>query len=298
MAFSAIGNADTPAALIDAFEARAAERLAASPEELDAARKLVPAFGSLPGGRVRALLERLLTGSAPECTLEWLRNCGVLEAVLPEAAALAGVEQPPEFHPEGDVWCHTLLMFRHFVWRDAPTAWCVLLHDIGKPSTWSRDPDGRIRFFGHEERGAELAGRILDRLVFSPVERDAIVYAVRNHMRFAAVRNMRPARLRRLMEAETFPMELELHRVDCVASHGKLECFDFLLAEAVRRAAEPAEIPPWVHGRDLTAAGFSPGADFGSVLRWAFERQREGRFDSPAAAVAAATEKLQQMRLK
>lgn len=294
----AIRTAAVPEALIEAFEARAAERLPAAPEELSAARRLAPAFGTLDGGRVRALLERLLTGSAPECTLEWLRCAGILSAVLPEAAALTGVEQPPEFHPEGDVWRHTLLMFRHFVWRDAPTAWCVLLHDIGKPETWSRDPDGRIRFFGHEERGAELAGGILDRLEFAPAERGAVVYAVRNHMRFAAVRSMRPARLRQLMDAETFPMELELHRLDCVASHGKLECFDFLLAEAVRRAAVPAEPPAWVRGRDLTAAGFAPGADFGGVLRWAFARQREGRFDSPAAAVAAAAEKLQQMRKK
>lgn len=252
---------------------------------------LAPLTAELAPERIAGELTRMLTGPSPDRAMRLLLELGLLRAVLPEVAALDKVEQPPQFHPEGDVFTHTMAMLRHMAYPDARLAWSVLLHDIAKPLTKSIDETGRIRFFGHEEAGALLAERILDRLRFSASDREAIVQAVRNHMRFAAVREMRTAKLRRLLADPNFALELELHRLDCIACHGFLECFVFLLDELVerRRRGEEAVLPSrWVTGKSLIAAGCRPGPEFGPLLEQVYDRQLAGEFADPASALAAA----------
>lgn len=252
---------------------------------------LAPLAAELAPERIAGELTRMLTGPAPDRAMRMLLELGLLRAVLPEAADLDGVEQPPQFHPEGDVFTHTMEMLRHMVHPDPPLAWSVLLHDIAKPLTQTVDETGRIRFFGHEEAGALLAGRILDRLRFPTAFRESVVQAVRNHMRFAAVREMRTAKLRRLLADPNFALELELHRLDCIACHGFLECFVFLLDELAerRRRGEEAALPErWVTGKHLIAAGCRPGPQFGPLLEQVYDRQLAGEFADPAAALAAA----------
>ena len=261
------------------------------PETRRAIQALAPKAAGLAGERINAEVTRMLTGPDPARAVRMLFDTGLLAAVLPEVAALDGVEQPPEFHPEGDVLTHTLLMLSHMACADANLAWSVLLHDISKPEARTVGEDGRARFYAHESMGAELAGKILDRLRFSSADRDSITQAVRNHMRFASVRDMRAAKLRKLIADPNFPLELELHRLDCISCHGLMECFVFLLD---RLAAEPEHrrLPePWVRGRDLVAAGVKPGPRFKTVLEEVFELQLAGELSTPEEALETALER-------
>ena len=257
------------------------------PETRRAIAEFSPRTALLPGERIRDEIERILLSPRPDTGFELLSATGILGAVLPEVEALHGVEQPPEFHPEGDVWRHTMLMLHNLTLPSPRLAWSVLLHDIGKPATAKPDDTGRIRFFGHESTGAELADAVLRRLRFANDDREAIVGAVRNHMRFAAVREMREAKVRQMIAAPNFPVELELHRLDCSACHGKMEGYCFLLD---RLAAVPRiELPePWVRGRDLVAAGIAPQPAFAAVLKECFERQLAGEDRSKEASLAYA----------
>ena len=261
------------------------------PETRRAIQALAPKAAGLAGERINAEVTRMLTGPDPARAVRMLFDTGLLAAVLPEVAALDGVEQPPEFHPEGDVLTHTLLMLSHMACADANLAWSVLLHDISKPEARTVGEDGRARFYAHESMGAELAGKILDRLRFSSADRDSITQAVRNHMRFASVRDMRAAKLRKLIADPNFPLELELHRLDCISCHGLMECFVFLLD---RLAAEPEHrrLPePWVRGRDLVAAGVKPGPRVKTVLEEVFELQLAGELSTPEEALETALER-------
>ena len=243
----------------------------------------------LAGERLYEELTRMLTGSDPARALELLRESGILKAVLPEVAALYGVEQPKEFHPEGDVWTHTLRMFEHQASADANLSWSVLLHDIGKAPSQSVDSDGRIRFFGHETIGAEMACAIAERFRFSNADRDAIVQAIRNHMRFASVREMRPGKIRRLLADPNFPLELELHRLDCISCHGMLEGFVYLLD--CLRARSEHELPEmWVTGKKLIACGCRPGPAFKEVLERTYEEQLNGNLAAEEEALRFALE--------
>ena len=248
-----------------------------------AIRKLSNRCSRLAGERIHGELTRMLTGRDPARAMELLLSCGILEAVLPEAAALAGVTQPPDFHPEGDVWQHTMQMLGHMAFPDAVLAWSVLLHDIGKPATRTVDPDGRIRFFSHETVGAELVRVIAERLRFSGAECDAVEHAVRNHMRFAAVREMRSGKLRRMAAEPNFALELELHRLDCIACHGMMEGFVFLL-DRLRETPAAALPAPWVTGGVLVRAGCRPGPAFRPVLEQVFDAQLGGAVATPEEA--------------
>jgi len=263
-------------------------RFALDPETERAIRGLAFKCAEVTGERLRAELTLMLTGPDPAGAVRLLDRTGILEAVLPEIAALHGVEQPPEYHPEGDVFVHTVSMLEHMARPDPNLAWSVLLHDVGKPATRGVEPSGRIRFFNHETAGAELAGRILDRLRFSLADRDAVTKAVRNHMRFASAPQMRPAKLRRMMADPNFPLELELHRLDCVGSHGMLDVFVFLL-DVLNETPEVRELPePFVRGRDLVAAGLKPGPRFKKVLEAVFDRQLAGEFSGREEALETA----------
>lgn len=231
--------------------------------------------------RVREELCRMLREAPrPGDALRLADDVGLLAHVLPEVAAMKGQAQPPEYHPEGDVFTHTVLMLNLLPPRPGCTlAFAVLLHDVGKPAT-AEEVNGRLRFHSHAEKGAEIACDIMKRLRFASREVDDVVTCIRNHMQFADAMNMKRATLRRLIGRPTFRDELELHRIDCLGSHGKLGNYDFLL-EAEAQFARESPLPPrWVTGRDMIALGVKPGPTMGILLREAYDAQIGGQFDS------------------
>jgi poly(A) polymerase len=190
---------------------------------------------------------------------------------------LKGVQQPPQFHPEGDVFEHTRLMLSLLPNEvSIPLVFSVLFHDIGKPATASVDDTGRIRFSGHDKLGASMTDVVMHRLRFSRAEIEATVEAVEQHMIFKDVPRMRVARLKRFMARPHFADELELHRVDCLGSHGMLDNYEFLVRKQEEFASEPIIPPPLVRGDDLIALGLKPGPQFGEILEAVETRQLEG----------------------
>ncbi len=206
-----------------------------------------------------------------------LDESGLMRAVLPELEAMKGVEQPPQFHPEGDVFKHTRLMLSLLPESvSVPLVFSVLLHDVAKPLTSTVDETGRIRFSGHDRLGAEMTEQIMERLRFSRAEIDATAEMVRQHMVFKDVPQMRVAKLKRFMARPTFQEELELHRIDCEGSHQMLDNYEFLLNKQTEFANEPIIPPPLVRGDDLIALGLRPGPKFGEILEAVETRQLEG----------------------
>ncbi len=267
------------------------------PATFAAIQKLAPQIHRISAERIRDELFRLLT-EAPQAgqALQLLRDAGLLKEILPEIEALVGVEQPPEFHPEGDVFTHVKLMLDAMPPNPSlRLALAVLLHDIGKPPTanFATLPDGtqRWRFENHAPVGAEMARAILERLRAPNALVADVCAIVAGHMRIADADKMRPPKLRRLIGAPTFADELELHRLDCASSHAILDVYDFLKAKQAEFAAEPVLPPPLVTGRDLIALGHVPGPRFAQLLRDAYDRQLEGETDKAAllAAVPPAT---------
>jgi len=247
--------------------------------------KTVSGLGCLAAERIQEELNKIFGCSDPALGVRMMFELGILGEILPEITALDGVTQPEEFHPEGDVFTHTLLMLEHMVSHDSELAWAVLLHDAGKPETRSVDDQGVEHFYCHDERSAELAGKVLDRLRFSKKSRDRIVHAVRQHMRYAFVTQMRPAKWKRLMAEPTFPLELELHRLDCVSSHAKMDNYLFLLDKFRELADTPPVPPPLLTGKDLLALGMKPGPEIGRLLRLVADLQLEGEINSREKAL-------------
>jgi poly(A) polymerase len=238
--------------------------------------------------RIREELVKIFTHANRVRGFDLLDRSGLLRVVLPEIENLKGCEQPPQFHPEGDVFVHTRAMLE-LLPPDAPAdlVLAVLFHDIGKPPTFRYNADeDRIRFNGHDRVGAEMTEALMERLRFSRAETDRVVEAVRQHMVFKDVQNMRTAKLKRFMAREGFGNEIELHRVDCQSSHGALDNYDFLRAKAEEFANEPLIPPPLVTGRDLMALGWKPGPQFGPVLEAVQTAQLEGILTSPEQALA------------
>jgi poly(A) polymerase len=191
---------------------------------------------------------------------------------------MIGCDQPPEWHPEGDVYQHTLIMLE-MLEPDAPLELClaVLLHDIAKPPCRTTDETGRIRFNGHDAMGAEMTETILRRLRYPNDTTAAVVAMVARHMQFMNVQKMRVAKLKRFMAEPTFEAEMELHRVDCGSSNGFTDNYEFLQAKALEFAAEPLIPPPLVTGRDLIKLGLEPGPRFKEILEAVQNEQLEGR---------------------
>jgi len=242
-----------------------------------AIRRQAGALAAISAERIRDELVRILVESVhPGQALELLDEVGLLQVVLPEVAAMKGQKQPPQFHPEGDVFEHTVLMLNLTEERSAQLAFAALLHDVGKPLTY-READ-RIRFDGHAAVSGDLARDIMRRLRFSNEDTDAVDYSVRHHMRFMDVQRMKESSLRRMVAAPTFPLELELHRLDCLASHGELDNYDFLVAFCEKLASEPVLPAPWVSGHDVMRLGVDEGPEVGRWLRVAFDAQMDGRF--------------------
>lgn len=230
--------------------------------------------------RVWVELTRLLVESPrPGDGLALLHHCGLMEHLLPEALPMIGQEQPPRFHPEGDVWTHTCMMLNALRLKTPATAWAVVFHDIEKPSTATREiqEDGteRIRFNGHAEVGALTAERVMERLRSANALRDEVKGAVARHMHYHDTHKMRAATIRRMLGNPTLETDLELHRVDCLCCHADLSNYTFLQAERARYAAEPVLPKPLVSGRDLLDLGIPPGTEIGRWKHACFERQLE-----------------------
>jgi putative nucleotidyltransferase with HDIG domain len=236
--------------------------------------------------RIRDELTRMLTEGHARRAFELLDRTGLLKDLFPEIDRLHGVEQPPEFHPEGDVWTHTLLLLEQLPAGASPTlAWGALLHDVGKPATFQPGPE-RIRFNGHVEVGVRIAEDICRRLRFSNDESAQIVALVENHMRFGDVQRMKESTLKRFFRLNKFPEHLALHRMDCLASHGSLDLYNFA---KVRYEATPIEeVRPalLLTGRDLIEAGYRPGPEFKRLLALAEDAQLEGTIRTKEEALA------------
>ena len=234
--------------------------------------------------RVRDELTRMLTEGHGRQAFLLLDETGLLKHVLPEISAMKGVEQPPEFHPEGDVFVHTLLLLDHLPQPCPPTlAWGALLHDVGKPATF-RVAD-RIRFDGHVEVGVKMAEEICSRLRFSGDDQEQILALIDNHMRFGHVTRMKESTLKKFLRMRDFGEHLALHRADCLASHGDLRTYEFVNEKLSAIPPETMRPSRLVKGDDLIAAGYQPGPRFREILDAVEDAQLEGRLPSKDEAL-------------
>jgi len=250
-----------------------------------AIRVLAPEIAQVSRERTRDELNRMLTEGRAAMAFRLLDATGLLAQVLPEVAAMKGVAQPPEWHPEGDVWVHTLLLLEKLPpGCPATLAWGALLHDVGKPPTYS--VSDRIRFNGHAEVGARMAAAICRRLRFSNEDTEQIVSLVANHMRFGDVEKMKESTLKRFFRLPRFPEHLELHRLDVTSSHNRLELYRYAKERYEAAPAEEHKPPLLVTGTDLIAAGYRPGPQFRAMLDAAEDAQLEGSITSKNEGMA------------
>jgi putative nucleotidyltransferase with HDIG domain len=251
---------------------------------MSAIRHLAPAITRISAERIRDELVRILTEGGAKRGLEMLDESGLLEVLLPEIKAFQGVEQPPEFHPEGDVWTHVLLMLDKLHSPSPGLAAGVLLHDVGKPPTFHVAE--RIRFDGHAEVGAEMTKSILHRLRFSNQDVEHITSLVANHMKFKDVLQMRTSTLKRFLCLPHFDEHLELHRLDCQASNGYTAAYDFVKEKMAEFGEEELRPPRLLTGKDLIAEGYKPGPAFAKALSAVETAQLEGQIATRQEALA------------
>ena len=255
------------------------------PETMIAIKRFAPEIKMVSRERVRDELTKMLTEGHARRAFLLLDETGLLKEVLPEIAAMKGVQQPPEYHPEGDVFIHTLLALDNLPHPCPPTlAWGTLLHDVGKPATFRVAPD-RIRFDGHVEVGVKIAEEICQRLRFSKHDAAQIVALVDNHMRFGHVTRMKESTLKRFMRLPGFDEHLALHRADSLASHRNLSTYEFLQKKLAETPPQNIRSAPLITGNDLIALGYVPGPRFTEILNAVEDAQLEGRLDSREAAL-------------
>ncbi len=255
------------------------------PATHSAIRTLAARIHAVSRERIRDEITRMLTEGRARHAFELLDETDLLVQVLPEVAAMKGIQQPPEFHPEGDVWTHTLLLLAQLEPGCPITlAWGALLHDIGKPPTFRQAPD-RIRFDGHVEVGMAIGARILQSLRFSNDEIRMILALIQNHMRFADAVHMRASTLKRFFRLEDFPQHLALHRMDCLAAAGNLDHWEFVRSRYEAMPEEDVRPQPLITGRDLIAAGYTPGPQFKLILQAIEDAQLEGTVTTHAEAM-------------
>jgi len=259
---------------------------AVEPATFQAIRKLAPHIIQVSRERVRDELSKMLTEGRARLAFLLLDETGLLREVLPEIEAMKGVEQPPQFHPEGDVFVHTLLLLDKLPHPCPVTlAWGALLHDVGKPATFRVAPD-RIRFDGHVDIGVKIAEDICRRLRFSNDDTEQILALIDNHMRFAHVQQMKESTFKRFVRMPRFDEHLQLHRLDCESSHGNLASYNFTrekIASMPREIMQPALL---INGDDLITLGFKPGPQFKRILSAVEDGQLEGRLHSREEAIA------------
>jgi putative nucleotidyltransferase with HDIG domain len=257
-------------------------------ETFDAVRRNHGLIVRVAAERVRDELVRILTEGGARRGLELLDSTGMLEDILPEVAAMKGVEQPPEYHPEGDVWKHTLLLLEQLDHPSAALALGALLHDVGKPATFR--VAGRIRFDGHVEEGVRLAHGILHRLRFSREEMERVEALVANHMRFKDVHRMKDSTLKRFLRMPGFDDHLELHRLDVSSSNKNLENYYLARRKLEEYPEQHLKPQPLVTGADLIGAGYEPGPVFSRILEAVEDAQLEGRVRTSGEAMAMVRE--------
>jgi poly(A) polymerase len=263
------------------------------PKTMQAIQKLAPEISQVSMERLRDELTKILTEGAARRGFELLDQSGLLIHLLPEIARMKGVQQPPQFHPEGDVWIHTLMMMAGLHAGASPTlAWGVLLHDVGKPPTFTppAGPTGRIRFDRHVEVGVKMAEEICRRFRFSNEDTEQILALVAQHMRFKDVPKMKPATLKRFVRIEKFDEHLELHRLDSLASHGKLDNLELARRFIADTPPEQVRPPRLLTGDDLIALGLRPGPRFKAILYNVEEAQLDGTVQTHDEAVRLARE--------
>ncbi|MES2308226.1 MAG: CCA tRNA nucleotidyltransferase [Verrucomicrobiota bacterium] len=264
------------------------------PKTFETIQKLSSEVTTVAIERVRDELDKIWTSPHPDRGLTLLDESGLLQPILPEVHGLHGVEQPPQFHPEGDVFIHTRIMLSMLKDPPLPVALAVLFHDIGKKPTSRVDVTGRIRFNGHESVGAKMTLKILERMRYSNEIIDEVVLAVQNHMAFKDVPKMRVSKLKRFLGRPTLENEMELHRVDCLSSHGDLSVFEFIRQKQREIPAEEIKPPRLVNGNDLIEIGARPGKILGDLLRLVEDAQLEGQLKTKEEALAFAKEKIHQ----
>ena len=260
------------------------------PETKKAIAQQAASVAIVSAERVHDELLRIFREGGARRGLELLDELGLLAHLLPEVKAFQAVEQPPEYHPEGDVWTHVLLMLERMGPATGSLAFGVLLHDIGKPSTFRRAD--RIRFDGHAEVGARMAKEMLERLRFSSSDVERITSLVANHMKFKDVHKMRASTLKRFLRMENFEEHLTLHRLDCLASSGRLESYDFVREKLAGLDAEALHPPRLISGDDLIAAGYQPGPAFSKALEAVETAQLEGAIQTYEEAMVIAEQAL------
>ena len=264
------------------------------PATFAAVKRLAPKIELISAERIRDELIKLFSPPHAGRGLVLLRDSRLLPGVLPELIATLLCQQSPDYHPEGTVFEHIRLMLEKMPPGSSPALpWAVILHDIAKPATAERDAaTGAIHFYGHEKVGAAMAERILQRLRFPKKQIEEIVACVRHHLQFKDVKQMRKATLRRMLLRRTFPLELELHRLDCLGSHGNLDHYEFLLAQAEELKKKPTIRPPLLKGKDLIKLGMKPGPAMGALLDEIREKQLADELKTPREAKAWVTKRL------
>jgi len=254
----------------------------------DAIRQLAGQIHQVSCERIRDEITKMLTEGHAKRAFELLDETGLLREVLREVAKMKGVEQSPEYHPEGDVFIHTLLLLNGLPAGCPLTlGWGALLHDVGKPATFRRAPD-RIRFDGHVEIGVRIADEMLSRMRFSNRDREQILALVDNHMKFADVRKMKDSTFKRFVRLPDFDEHLALHRLDCLSSHGMLDLYDYTKERIAAIPAGAVRPTPLITGHDLIAAGFSPGPRFAEILAAVEDAQLEGTITTREEAMGIA----------
>ena len=254
------------------------------PETYSALSRRAPELTDVSRERIRDELLKILTGPNPAQGVRLLFDSGILRVILPEVATMHGVPQPPEFHPEGDVFAHTLLMFElSRGGLNETLAMGILLHDVGKPGTFAVKE--RIRFDGHVELGARMAEEISRGLRFSNEQVDEIVDLVAHHLRFIHVQEMRESKLKRFLRKENIEKHLELHRLDCLASHGDLSGYDFCRVKLGEIDQEDLRPKPLISGHDLIDLDLKPGPIFSEILGAVEDLQLEGQLKSREEAL-------------
>jgi poly(A) polymerase len=258
------------------------------PKTWRAVRKMTPKIRGVSAERIRDELNKLLTAPFALQGLKLLDRSGLLAKLLPEIVIMKGVNQPRQFHPEGDVFVHTLKVFSMLRQPSMQLAWAALLHDVGKPPTFEKSRVRgklRIRFPEHARVGAEMTDVILNRLKFSSADKNAIVSMVENHMTFKDVKQMRLSTLKRLMARPTFAEELKLHRADCLGCHGNVTNVRFLQRKQKEFSKQQVSPPKLISGQDLIAMGLDPGPLFGRILKAIEEAQLEGTLHTKEEAL-------------
>ena len=258
------------------------------PATLAAIRNHASSILHVSSERIRDELTKILTAGGAKRGMELLADTGLLAAILPEVDRLRRLDQPARFHPEGDVWRHVLKMLTHLPafpddHADARLAWSVVLHDVGKAGTRTEDDSG-VHFHGHVQKGEEIASCLLRRLKFSASDTATVLALIHEHMTFMQVREMRPGRLKRFLRMPDFSLHLELHRLDCLGSHGMLDHYDYCRKKLDELTLEALHPPRLLSGDDLIDMGFAPGPRFKDMLRAVEDAQLNDRITTKEEA--------------